>query len=180
MTNCGSSVDSAAHVPAESRTHQQAAGAWTFLSNHGHVLLCIAAEPDQTLEAIAGQVQITSRAVQLILADLITGGYVERVEAGRRNHYSINPDGQLRHPLESHRRRPVGSPRSPAAAPKGQSAQRRYLTYELQFVIVGAEGSTSTSRLVVGADPAIRIRRDTHRLVGRVKEDLIRARPGRR
>jgi DNA-binding MarR family transcriptional regulator len=89
-------------VPAESRTHQQAAGAWTFLSNHGHVLLCIAAEPDQTLEAIAGQVGITSRAVQLILADLITGGYVERVKTGRRNHYSINPDGQLRHPLESH------------------------------------------------------------------------------
>jgi predicted ArsR family transcriptional regulator len=89
-------------VPAEPRTPQPVTGAWTFLSNHGHVLLCIAAEPDQTLAAIAEQVGITSRAVQLILADLITGGYVERVKTGRRNHYSINPEGQLRHPLESH------------------------------------------------------------------------------
>lgn len=89
-------------MAAEPRTHEPAVGAWTFLSNHGHVLLCIAAEPDQTLAAIAGQVGITSRAVQLILADLITGGYVERVKTGRRNHYSINPGGQLRHPLESH------------------------------------------------------------------------------
>ena len=89
-------------MPAEPRAHQQATRAWTFLSNYGHVLLCIAAEPDQTLAAIAAQVGITSRAVQLILADLIADGYVERVKTGRRNHYSINPEGQLRHPLESH------------------------------------------------------------------------------
>jgi DNA-binding MarR family transcriptional regulator len=77
---------------------------WTFLSNHAHVLLCLAADPDQTLPQIAGRVGITTRGVQLILTDLIEGGYVERTKAGRRNHYRINPDGRLRHPLEAHHR----------------------------------------------------------------------------
>ena len=79
-------------------------GSWTFLSNHAHVLLRLAADPHQTLPVIAEQVGITSRAVQLILADLIEGGYVERTKVGRRNHYRINPDGHLRHPLEAHHR----------------------------------------------------------------------------
>lgn len=90
------------HVSNSRSQRQRATGAWTFLSNHGHVLLCVAAEPHQTLPSIAEQVGITSRAVQLILADLIDGGYVERIKIGRRNHYHIHPEGQLRHPLESH------------------------------------------------------------------------------
>jgi predicted ArsR family transcriptional regulator len=81
-----------------------AGGAWTFLSNHGHVLLCLAADSHQTLPVLAEQVGITSRAVQLILTDLIQGGYVERTKVGRRNHYRVNPDGHLRHPLEAHHR----------------------------------------------------------------------------
>jgi len=79
-------------------------GSWTFLSNHAHVLLCLAADPNQTLPVIAEKVGVTSRAVQLILTDLIDGGYVERTKIGRRNHYRINPDGHLRHPLEAHHR----------------------------------------------------------------------------
>ncbi|MCP2097266.1 MULTISPECIES: winged helix-turn-helix domain-containing protein [Actinosynnema] len=78
-----------------------AGGTWTFLSNHAHVLLCLADDPDQTLAVIAGRVGVTSRAVQLILGDLIAGGYVERTKVGRRNHYRVNPDGRLRHPLEA-------------------------------------------------------------------------------
>jgi len=81
---------------------EQSSGSWTFLSNHAHVLLCLAADPDQTLTVIAQQVGITTRAVQLILTDLIAGGYVERTRIGRRNHYRVNTDGHLRHPLEAH------------------------------------------------------------------------------
>jgi DNA-binding MarR family transcriptional regulator len=90
--------------PAERPSDQPRRDAvtWTFLSNHGHVLLCLAADPDQTLPVIAEQVGITSRAVQLILTDLIEGGYVVRTRVGRRNHYRINLDGHLRHPLEAH------------------------------------------------------------------------------
>lgn len=79
-------------------------GSWTFLSNHAHVLLCLADDPRQTLPEIAAQVDITSRAVQLILSDLIHGGYLIRTKVGRRNHYRINPNGHLRHPLEAHHR----------------------------------------------------------------------------
>jgi DNA-binding MarR family transcriptional regulator len=90
-------------TPAE-RSVPPGERSWTFLSNHAHVLLCLAADPDQTLPVIAEQVGITSRAVQLILADLIDGGYVRRTRNGRRNHYEVNPDGRLRHPLEAHHR----------------------------------------------------------------------------
>ncbi|GAA0232636.1 hypothetical protein GCM10010492_34250 [Saccharothrix mutabilis subsp. mutabilis] len=83
---------------------QASGGSWTFLSNHAHVLLCLAADPHQTLPVIAEKVGITTRAVQLILTDLIQGGYIERTKVGRRNHYRINPDGHLRHPLEAHHR----------------------------------------------------------------------------
>jgi DNA-binding IclR family transcriptional regulator len=75
---------------------------WTFLSNHAHVLLCVAANPDQTLHEIAVQVGVTERAVQLILADLINGGYVERTRVGRRNHYLVHPECPLRHPQQAH------------------------------------------------------------------------------
>ncbi|NIJ11990.1 putative ArsR family transcriptional regulator [Saccharomonospora amisosensis] len=76
-------------------------GTWTFLSNHAHVLICLSRDPHQTIPSIAEQVGITPRAVQLILADLIEGGYVERTRVGRRNHYHVNPEGHLRHPLEA-------------------------------------------------------------------------------
>ncbi|SFW85341.1 helix-turn-helix transcriptional regulator [Amycolatopsis australiensis] len=77
---------------------------WTFLSNHAHVLLCLAENPDHKLHDIAERVGITERGVQLILADLIDGGYVERERVGRRNHYTLHPEGRLRHPLEAHHR----------------------------------------------------------------------------
>ncbi|MCX2951505.1 helix-turn-helix transcriptional regulator [Lentzea sp. NEAU-D7] len=97
--------DPATSGTADQRTGPQApGGSWTFLSNHAHVLLCLSADPHQTLPVIAEQVGITSRAVQLILTDLIQGGYVERTKVGRRNHYRINADGHLRHPLEAHHR----------------------------------------------------------------------------
>jgi DNA-binding MarR family transcriptional regulator len=77
---------------------------WTFLSNHAHVLLCLAEDPDHRLHDIAERVGITERGVQLILADLIADGYVERERVGRRNHYTLHPESRLRHPLEAHHR----------------------------------------------------------------------------
>jgi predicted transcriptional regulator len=74
-------------------------GTWGFLTNHAHVLLCIARDPQARARDIAEQVGITERATQRILADLIADGYVTRTKVGRRNHYKINPRGQLRHPV---------------------------------------------------------------------------------
>lgn len=75
---------------------------WTFLSNHTHVLVCLAAAPDQTLRDVAAQVGITERAVQRIVADLEAGGVLERRREGRRNRYLLHLDAPLRHPLEQH------------------------------------------------------------------------------
>ena len=72
---------------------------WSFLTNHAHVLVCIARDPQSRARDIAEQVGITERAAQRILADLIAEGYVIRTKVGRRNHYKINPRGQLRHPV---------------------------------------------------------------------------------
>ncbi len=73
---------------------------WTFLSNYGHVLLCIAREPDATLREIAGLVGVTERAVHRIISELESVGVVTRVREGRRNHYEVDLTLPLRHPLE--------------------------------------------------------------------------------
>ena len=43
---------------------------WTFLSNHAHVLVCLASNPDARLRDVAAEVGITERAVQGIVGDL--------------------------------------------------------------------------------------------------------------
>lgn len=75
---------------------------WTFLSNHTHVLVCLAADGAQTLREVASKVGVTERAVQRIVADLEEAGVLERERDGRRNTYVIHADVPLRHPLESH------------------------------------------------------------------------------
>ena len=78
--------------------------AWTFLTNHAHVLLCIAREPEVRMRDVAHLVGITERAVQRIVADLEQAGYVERIRNGRRNRYEVRADLPLRHPIERHER----------------------------------------------------------------------------
>lgn len=72
---------------------------WTFLTNHAHVLLCVARQPDMRLREIAAAVGITERAAQRIVSDLVAEGYVERRKIGRRNQYVVNEEVPLRHPL---------------------------------------------------------------------------------
>lgn len=75
---------------------------WTFLSNHTHVLVCLAADPEQTLRDVAAQVGITERAVQRIVSDLEAAGALSRERDGRRNRYRLDRALPLRHPLEQH------------------------------------------------------------------------------
>jgi DNA-binding IclR family transcriptional regulator len=82
---------------------RDAQATWTFLSNHAHVLLLIARDPEIRLRDVAEQVGITERAVQRIVADLEEGHYLERERNGRRNRYLIHPELPLRHPVEAHR-----------------------------------------------------------------------------
>jgi biotin operon repressor len=75
---------------------------WTFLTNHAHVLICLAQNPDQTLREVAERVGITERAVQKIVAELEQGGVLTRQRDGRRNTYQIHRERPLRHPVEAH------------------------------------------------------------------------------
>lgn len=75
---------------------------WTFLTNHAHVLLCIANDPEMRVRDIADAVGITERAVLRIVAELEEAGYLERERDGRRNHYVVRTERPLRHPLERH------------------------------------------------------------------------------
>ena len=75
------------------------AKAWTFLTNHAHVLLVVRRDPHARLREIAEAVGVTERAVQLILGDLEEAGYLTRTKVGRRNAYVVL-GGPLRHALE--------------------------------------------------------------------------------
>ncbi len=79
---------------------------WTFLTNHGHVLICLHRDPRMRIRDIATEVGITDRAVQAILLDLEQGGYLTKEKVGRRNEYRVHPDLAFRHPSEA--MRPIG------------------------------------------------------------------------
>ncbi len=73
---------------------------WTFLSNHAHVLLLlIARDPQIKLREVAERIGITERAVQRIVADLVAARYLERERSRRRNHYKVDPELPMRHPV---------------------------------------------------------------------------------
>lgn len=76
---------------------------WTFLTNHAHVLVCMADDADVRGRDIAERVGITERAAQAIIADLVRDGYVTRTRVGRRNRYQLELGSPLRHPLEQDR-----------------------------------------------------------------------------
>jgi DNA-binding MarR family transcriptional regulator len=84
--------------PDEGRPDGRERPSWTFLTNHGHVLLAVAADRDARVEDIAAQVGISSRAALNILRDLERAGYLTRTRRGRRTHYELRPHQHFRHP----------------------------------------------------------------------------------
>ena len=66
------------------------APAWSFLTNHARVLLCIARDPAIRLREIGEEVGITERAAYRIVDELVAAGYVSRRRTGRRNHYTVH------------------------------------------------------------------------------------------
>ena len=79
----------------------QAPPPWTFLSNHGHVLVCIVRDPNVRVREIAQAVGITERAVQRILSELEEARVIVRTRLGRRTHYEVNERLPFRHPIEA-------------------------------------------------------------------------------
>ena len=106
---------------------------WTFLTNHGRVLLCIAHDPGVRLRDIAASVGITERSAYAIVTDLADAGYVLKERDGRRNRYVVQqhlplPDTTARERtigeiLDLLVGTPRGNRRSAAAKKRSRSAQ---------------------------------------------------------
>ena len=79
----------------------EASQTWTFLSNHAHVLVCVAKNPDVRLSEVAALVGVRERTVHRIVHELIDSGYISVTKEGRNNVYSVDLDKPLRHPLEA-------------------------------------------------------------------------------
>jgi DNA-binding MarR family transcriptional regulator len=73
---------------------------WTFLTNHGRVLVYIAKHPQNTTQDTAHRAGLSIRAVQQIITDLEKSGYIVRYKEGRCNRYTIHPEIPMRHRLE--------------------------------------------------------------------------------
>ncbi|HVB01617.1 MAG TPA: helix-turn-helix domain-containing protein [Acidimicrobiales bacterium] len=68
---------------------------WSFLTNHGRALVCIAHDPGARLRDIAESLGVTERTAFGIVTDLTQAGYVSKDREGRRNRYEI----QVQQPL---------------------------------------------------------------------------------
>lgn len=91
-------------MPSKRKSPPPVSGpSWTFLTNHSHVLLCLAGDDSLRVRDLAQKVGITERAVLKILAELDAGGVIEREREGRRNRYRVRHGTRLRHELEAHR-----------------------------------------------------------------------------
>lgn len=79
---------------------QQDVPKWTFLTNHAHVLIAISRNPSARQSDLAYAVGITQSALRRIIGELAEAGYVTHEKVGRRNHYTVNTELPMRHPLE--------------------------------------------------------------------------------
>ena len=75
---------------------------WRFVTNHAHVLECIARDPSARLRDIAVSVGITERTAAQIVSDLEAAGYLTKTRDGRRNTYEVHGQLPLRHPQHRH------------------------------------------------------------------------------
>ncbi len=76
---------------------------WRFVTNHAHVLECVATDPTARLRDVATSVGITERTAAHIMKDLEQAGYLTKTRDGRRNQYEVHGELPLRHPRHSHR-----------------------------------------------------------------------------
>jgi DNA-binding transcriptional ArsR family regulator len=69
---------------------------WTLLTNHAHVLLCLARQPDIRQIELAAEIGIRERTVNRILTELEAAGYINRERQGRTVRYAINREAPFR------------------------------------------------------------------------------------
>jgi hypothetical protein len=79
---------------------------WSFLTNHGRVLQCIARNPNARLRDIAAELSITERRIHGIVSDLIEAGFLLKAKDGRRNRYQVQDHAPL--PDRTRQERAIG------------------------------------------------------------------------
>jgi DNA-binding MarR family transcriptional regulator len=70
-----------------------------LLTNHGNALLLIARDPRIRVRDLATLLDITERAAQRVVTDLVSTGYLDRRREGRRNVYQVRTHLPLRLPF---------------------------------------------------------------------------------
>ena len=75
---------------------------WTFLTNHGRLLIYLNDHTRETEQSLAFKLGLSIRTVQNILDDLVETGYLAREKIGRRNNYQVNLNKPMRHKLDRH------------------------------------------------------------------------------
>ena len=58
-------------------------GRWSFVSNHGRVLLFLADDPGMRLHDMAARLHMTERSAHGIVTDLTAAGYISKHKDGR-------------------------------------------------------------------------------------------------
>ena len=76
------------------------------MTNHAHVLECVATNPAARLRDIAATVGVTERTAAQIVSDLEQAGYLTKTRVGRNNRYEVHDGLPLRH--TKHRHHTVG------------------------------------------------------------------------
>src|SRR5262245_21382423 len=77
----------------------QSGTSWVFFTNHTRALFCMAENPEIRIRELAAALEVTERAAQTIVNDLVDASYVDRRRVGRRNRYRVRREMPLRHPL---------------------------------------------------------------------------------
>ena len=72
--------------------------AWSVLSNHGRILICVARNPEMTLREMGDWVGVTERTAHKITKELCADGYLSRRKGTRRTRYIVHADMPLPHP----------------------------------------------------------------------------------
>src|SRR5438094_4839201 len=158
---------------------------WSFLSNHGYVLLALARQPDLRLRDVAAIVGITERAAQDIVNSLVGAGYVERVREGRRNRYLVHGEIPLRHGLtEAHpAAHLIGALTSEVRTSPTEAASRAIVVFCTDYryqeglrLFLAAQGLQGSSEVLLWPGGGAALRGPDGQVVLRVLEELTRER----
>ncbi len=72
---------------------------WTFLTNHGLVMLAVAKNPEKTAREIGNDIGLTERTTHRIIVELENEGYITRTKQGRQNTYRIHAATTMKDPV---------------------------------------------------------------------------------